>query len=1275
MDGYIDPSDHPKSKRRRVQIKKPISAHLVFDDSLSSDAVEIADDFWTDLFTSHIRDAAPGEGRSTIRVSPNFPAINSFRKTFESFEPSRNILSINKPIEIYIQDVVPLYLDVVYLAVEKDLLEKVDETQRKFAGGYNASNARRQKHSSIEKVPITSIDRKEREAETHNRLIAAMRDALHSFDVIHSGDLLPLPLPSHPITHVPTPPALITACEPVDQGRLSAKTRIILVQSRSSQDRIARKAQPSQPLMNDVLEDTEDTSNEQFYSAAEDKPDESTSELDSGQGEESSERSGSSSDEGDASDDSLEDMISLAAPGLPQQPAGIMSAASAATPRAGMRKGTGVHTPGSMYSSFTNATSRPGRAAGKVFRAQPLSRRVPTEVLYPKPREEEDEDVFVFVDTSVLARIGCFSGDWVKVEVSAEPSIHGLSSLGIGTVNGHQTENADWRPARVFGLPGLGTARPRYTLDKSGDRRSSFSHGLQPPLSPILHLSPILLLNMENPKFVKVSPLLPNQPHNARSPQEPMRLTSPPPAEQVTLLKLRTTLALERTADSITFSGLKHHFESKHRILKRGDLIGIPVNKEIAKTTYSPGRPAEEASESEFAYGLSRMVSAGSEDVGIVWFYVSQITAAQSLDAVDDRYDEETWNGALVNYTSTTRMNANSAESGHKARRIPSETSPGLKQWFINHAFQASNFSLPLQAPSQVFRSPLHYRLCDLITAAISPRAVAFHLPALFILIYSNQRQTGKSYIAKAACIDANVEPFNIDCFDLISEGVEGNSGEYRVEETLLQRADRVLSCGAESTVLILQHIEILTAERISPALEEILGKSRVVIATSTDSDKIPDSIRGQFTHEMELSAPDELEREGILRNAVKDRGMALDPSVDLNSVALKTAALVAGDLVDVVSRASHARQIRLEQLAQTQTALLSFTAEQPTVTVRDILVSGGPTAHFVLPSDFDAAITHARTAFSASIGAPKIPSVTWSDVGGLSSVKSSVMETISLPLERPELFARGMRKRSGILFYGPPGTGKTLLAKAIATEFSLNFFSVKGPELLNKYIGESEANVRRVFQRARDARPCVVFFDELDSVAPKRGNQGDSGGVMDRIVSQLLAELDGMSSGTSTSSADKDDKSSANAGGVFVIGATNRPDLLDPALLRPGRFDKMVYLGVPDSHEKQVPILEALTRKFTLAPEIALQRVAAKLPLTYTGADLYALCSDAMLKAVMRRAKSVDMKVRKLEQERGESISTAYFFDRLAQDEDTRVVVGEEDFEMAQGELVASVR
>lgn len=194
-----------------------------------------------------------------------------------------------------------------------------------------------------------------------------------------------------------------------------------------------------------------------------------------------------------------------------------------------------------------------------------------------------------------------------------------------------------------------------------------------------------------------------------------------------------------------------------------------------------------------------------------------------------------------------------------------------------------------------------------------------------------------------------------------------------------------------------------------------------------------------------------------------------------------------------------------------------------------------------ILNADFEDALNKARSSLADAIGAPKIPNVSWDDVGGLADVKSDILDTIQLPLERPELFAEGLKKRSGILLYGPPGTGKTLLAKAVATSCSLNFFSVKGPELLNMYVGESEANVRRVFQKARDAQPCVIFMDELDSIAPKRGNQGDSGGVMDRIVSQLLAELDGMAEGK-------------GGAGVFVMAATNRPDLLDPALLRPGR-------------------------------------------------------------------------------------------------------------------------
>jgi peroxin-6 len=232
------------------------------------------------------------------------------------------------------------------------------------------------------------------------------------------------------------------------------------------------------------------------------------------------------------------------------------------------------------------------------------------------------------------------------------------------------------------------------------------------------------------------------------------------------------------------------------------------------------------------------------------------------------------------------------------------------------------------------------------------------------------------------------------------------------------------------------------------------------------------------------MTAPEEKEREGILRGAVNERSTRLSPDVDLGSIARKTAALVAGDLVDVVEGTSAIRTARRENLAETTSNVVTGSK----VSVRDVLVSGGDATRGVTKADFDAAVEAARKDFADSIGDPKIPTVSWEDVGGLTNVKDALVETIQLPLERPKFFAKGKKKRSGILFYGPPGTGKTLLATAIAIEFSLNVFSVEGPELLNMYIGESEATCGE-----RSSAPgvlgIVLFSLMLNSVAPKRGN------------------------------------------------------------------------------------------------------------------------------------------------------------------------------------------
>jgi SpoVK/Ycf46/Vps4 family AAA+-type ATPase len=301
-------------------------------------------------------------------------------------------------------------------------------------------------------------------------------------------------------------------------------------------------------------------------------------------------------------------------------------------------------------------------------------------------------------------------------------------------------------------------------------------------------------------------------------------------------------------------------------------------------------------------------------------------------------------------------------------------------------------------------------------------------------------------------------------------------------------------------------------------------------------------------------------------------------------------------------------------------------------------------------------------------VGAVQVPNVRWDDVGGLGHAKEEIMDMINLPLKHPELFAGGMKQRSGILLYGPPGTGKTLMAKAVATECGLNFLSVKGPELLNMYIGESEKNVREVFERARNARPCVIFFDELDSLAPARGGGSDGGGVMDRVVSQLLTEIDGLGG--------SDDGGGGGGGQLFVIGATNRPDLLDSSLLRPGRFDRLIYLGIASDKDSQGKIIRALTRKFDMADDVTIDRITDMCPDNFTGADFYGMCSNALAMAIKRRALEIDAEVETLREVDmySEREMTTQLWLANATAEELAVKVSMCDFEMSVKGVVPSV-
>ncbi|KAK3802437.1 hypothetical protein RRG08_006019, partial [Elysia crispata] len=457
----------------------------------------------------------------------------------------------------------------------------------------------------------------------------------------------------------------------------------------------------------------------------------------------------------------------------------------------------------------------------------------------------------------------------------------------------------------------------------------------------------------------------------------------------------------------------------------------------------------------------------------------------------------------------------------------------------------------------------------------------------------------GKRTVVNTVARRLYVQIMEVNCHDLTGDSAAVN--EARIENLFLT-ASKYTPC-----ILLMRNIEVMGKERDSTTEEPrtIASFNRcvsklasspqlyplILIATSRSPAEIPEDMLHSFLHEVSIETPNESERGDMLQGLLETYHVS--PDISVSHLAQRTAGFVLGDLVTLIIQAKRCAYQKALAICRPDGSMASLQEEEDLVAAGVVMEQ----------TDMDTALNDMQAAHSDSIGAPKIPSVKWSDIGGLADVKSEILDTVQLPLQNPQLLAAGLR-RSGVLLYGPPGTGKTLLAKAVATECSLNFLSVKGPELINMYVGQSEENVREVFKTARSASPCVIFFDELDSLAPNRGRSGDSGGVMDRIVSQLLAELDGLH----------------QSHDVFVIGATNRPDLLDPALLRPGRFDKLLYLGVCKDSKDQLSILEAQTSKFKLAKDLDLMNVAEKCPKNLTGADLYALCADAMLNCMRRK-------------------------------------------------------
>jgi ribosome biogenesis ATPase len=519
---------------------------------------------------------------------------------------------------------------------------------------------------------------------------------------------------------------------------------------------------------------------------------------------------------------------------------------------------------------------------------------------------------------------------------------------------------------------------------------------------------------------------------------------------------------------------------------------------------------------------------------------------------------------------------------------------------------------------NELVAMPMLYPDTYIRTGIQPPRGVLLHGPP----------GCGKTMIANAFAAEIGVSFIPLSAPSLVA-GMSGES-EKKIRD-IFEEAKRMAPC-----LVFIDEIDVIMGKRESAqremekrivaqmltcmdemALEKTGGKPVIIIAATNRPDSLDPALRraGRFNKEINLGVPNELAREKILRALTQK--LTLPGDFAFRSLAKLTPGFVGADLNDVVSVAGTEAMKRMMAVLKQRTAtamdldtLSSDATLPPSLLILRSLVSHAgefsPDGDFSITyQDFLTAIPKVQPSAKRE-GFATIPDTTWSHIGALHEVREQLEMAIVEPIKRPESFARvGITAPTGVLLWGPPGCGKTLLAKAVANESKANFISIKGPELLNKYVGESERAVRQVFERARSSVPCILFFDELDALVPKREDSLSE--ASSKVVNTLLTELDGLS----------------NRAGIYVIAATNRPDMIDPAMLRPGRLGTSVLVDLPTPDER-VEILKALYKKALPAAAQSevdgLESVARDVRCTgYSGADLGNLHQAAAVAALKR--------------------------------------------------------